>query len=261
MTIQLTPGAPDLAYTLRQSKYDQSIANASAELIDYEYVGKLHNELLSFVFPKLAASGLVSFSKMERLAHDLCIGHLSSEYSNNIDLQSFAYGFDTRKQMLPMPQHSSNIDVYTNFIMERAEDLSFYNYDPTIALDLIRAGNTNLSYSEYMDRLNRMLKNIYNPRINSITYIISSCALYVAKNAADLWANPGKTTQPNHTNAPGYMLSAGIAGAIGGAIDSILEDTHHRREIRWNDAGAWALGGAAGGSLAAPIGKLIKVWM
>jgi hypothetical protein len=52
-------------------------------------------------------------------------------------------------------------------------------------------------------------------------------------------------------------VAADVAGAIGGATGSILDNVFHKKPIDWASAGAWAIGGAVAGSTLGPIGKLL----
>jgi hypothetical protein len=243
MTIQLTPATSETFVYPARTRYDQPIANVADELLDFEYVGKLYTELLSLCLPKMLSSNIVSYGKMERFAKDIATEYLAQEYANNINIQSFAYGFDLRRNILPSPQHAGDVDIYRASVLEKAEELERYKYDPTLALDLLIICNANMGYREFNERLNRMLKNVYNPKINMVTYILSACALYTAKYSAELWACSGKHGQ-NSGSLPGHILAGGIAGAIAGSANAILEDIKANRELRWADAGAWAMGSA-----------------
>lgn len=53
-------------------------------------------------------------------------------------------------------------------------------------------------------------------------------------------------------------IAADVAGALGGAAGSILDNLFHSKPVDWRSAGAWAIGGAVGASALGPVSKLLS---
>lgn len=85
-------------------------------------------------------------------------------------------------------------------------------------------------------------------------------------NSEEIYYNPNITDgSPFFSDAiidldAAQIIAADIAGALGGAAGSILQDVFNHQPIDWSNAGAWAIGAGIGSSSVGGIYRVIK-WL
>jgi hypothetical protein len=103
-------------------------------------------------------------------------------------------------------------------------------------------------------------------KVNSITNTTDTYENEDGKNFDFIIIDPSDPNSPIIVYDPGDQVAVDvapwvafdIAGALGGAAGSILDNVFHRKAIDWRSAGAWAIGGAIGASAVGPVGRFLS---